>query len=159
MRSTYVLLLLYINRSITKNFPIEALLEMINSSVKNLGKVEYDNQNCLKHQKNPVCRKVRSEVYVLLLLYINRSITKKFPTETLLEMIDSSIKNPGGIEYDNQNCLKQEKNPVCRKVRSEVYILLLLYINRSITKKFPIETLLEMMDSNVKNLGKVEYDR
>ena len=42
--------------------------------------------------------------------------------------------------------------------KSEVYLFLLLYINRSITKHFPIEILLEMMDSSVKNLEKVEYD-
>ena len=42
--------------------------------------------------------------------------------------------------------------------KSEVYLFLLLYINRSITENFPIEILLEMMDSSVKSLGKVEYD-
>jgi hypothetical protein len=41
---------------------------------------------------------------------------------------------------------------------AHVYLLLPLYINKSITKKFPIETLLEMMDSSVESLGKVEYD-
>ena len=30
--------------------------------------------------------------YLLLSLYINRSITKKFPIKTLLEMIDSSAR-------------------------------------------------------------------
>ena len=82
---------------------------MMDSSVKDLGEVEYDNQNSLKHQKNPVRRKVRSEVYVLLLLYINWSITKKFPTEILLKMMDSSVKSLGEIEYDNQNCLKHKE--------------------------------------------------
>ena len=45
-----------------------------------------------------------------------------------------------------------------RKTRSEVYLLLTLYINRSVTKKFPIETLLEMRDTSVKKLGEVKYD-
>ena len=45
-----------------------------------------------------------------------------------------------------------------RKIRSEVYILLLLYINQSITKKFPIETLLKRIDYSVRNIGEVEYD-
>ncbi len=40
-----------------------------------------------------------------------------------------------------------KKNPVCRKIRSESYLLLPLYINRSITKKFLIKTLLKMTDS------------
>ena len=44
-------------------------------------------------------------------------------------------------------------------IQSEVYFLLLLRMNRSITKKFPIETLLEMIDSSIRNLGKAEYDR
>src|SRR4051794_4494377 len=120
----------------------------MDSSVRNHGDTEYDKQNWLQRQK------IRSMDNLPLPRYINRSITKNFPIETLLEMMDSSVKSLGEVEYDNQNCLKHQKNPVCRKVRSEVYVLLLLYINRSITKKFPIETLLEMIDSNVKSPGK-----
>jgi len=45
-----------------------------------------------------------------------------------------------------------------RKTRSEVYLLLPLYINWSITKMFLIETISEMIDSSVKRLGEVEYD-
>jgi len=36
-------------------------------------------------------------------LYINQSLTKKFPIETLLEMIDCSVKSPGEFEYDYLN--------------------------------------------------------
>ena len=43
--------------------------------------------------------KIRSEL--LLPLYINWLITKKFLIETIPERIDSSIKNPGETEYDN----------------------------------------------------------
>ena len=86
---------------------------MINSSVKNLGEVEYDNQNCLKHQKNSVRRKIRSEVYVLLLLYINRSITKKFPIETIRERTYSSIKNIGKVEKYEQNWLPHYVAKLC----------------------------------------------
>ena len=32
--------------------------------------------------------------------FINWSTTKNFPMETLLKMIDSSIKNPREVEYD-----------------------------------------------------------
>ena len=46
-----------------------------------------------------------------------------------------------------------------RKIRSVVYLLLPLYINRSTTKYFPIETIPERTDSSIKNLGKVEYDK
>jgi hypothetical protein len=45
---------LYINRPITKMFPIETLLEMMDSSTKNVGEFEYDNQNCHRHQKTQV---------------------------------------------------------------------------------------------------------
>jgi len=93
---------LYINQSITKKFPIEILFEMMDSSVKSLGEVESDKQNCLKHKEKPVRRKIRSEVNVLVLLYISRSITKKFPIETLLEMINSSVESLGEVEYDVQ---------------------------------------------------------
>ena len=53
--------------------------------------------------------KIRSEVYLLLALYINRSVTKKFPIETVLERTDSSIKNLGEVEYDKQNWLQRRK--------------------------------------------------
>jgi len=43
-------------------------------------------------------RKIWSEVYVLMLLYMNWSITKNFPIETLFKMIDSSVRNPGEVE-------------------------------------------------------------
>ena len=51
---------------------------------------------------------------------------------------------------------KINKPKIGRKTRSEVYHPLLLYINRSIAKKFPIETLLEMIDSSIKTLGESE---
>ncbi len=38
----------------TEKFPSKALLKMIDSDIKNLGNVEYDNKNCLQHQKHPV---------------------------------------------------------------------------------------------------------
>ena len=48
------------------------------------------------------------------------------------------------------------KKSVFRTIRSEINLLLALYINQSITKKFPTEKLLEMMDSSVRSLGEVE---
>ena len=39
----------------------------------------------------------------------NPVATKKFPTETLLKMIDSSVKNVDELEYDNQNSLQHQK--------------------------------------------------
>ena len=51
-----------------------------------------------------------------------------------------------------------KKTQLSRKTRSEVYLVLPLHINRSITKKFLIETIPEMIDSSVKSLGEVEYD-
>ncbi len=34
-----------------------------------------------------------------------------------------------------------------------------MYINRSVTKKFQIEILLEMIDFGIKTLGEVKYDK
>ena len=51
-----------------------------------------------------------------------------------------------------------KKPKLDQESRSEGYLLLPLYVNRSITKKFLIETILEMIDSSVKSLGEVEYD-
>ncbi len=36
---------------ITEKLPIETLSEMIDCSVKSLGEVDYDNENCLRYQK------------------------------------------------------------------------------------------------------------
>jgi len=33
-----------------------------------------------------------------MLLYMNWSITKNFPIETVMEMIDSSVRSPGEVE-------------------------------------------------------------
>ena len=109
-------------------------------------------------KKSKFGRKIRSEVNFLLLQYIYRSVTKKFPIKTLFETIDSSVKSLEQVEYGTQNCLQHQKIPVRPKSRSEVYLPLALYINRSVTKKFPIKILLKTIDSSVKSLGKVEYD-
>ena len=63
-------------------------------------------------KKPKFSRRIRSEVYLLLALYINRSITKKFSIETLLETVDSSVRNPGEVEYNKQNWLRHQKTQV-----------------------------------------------
>ena len=57
-----------------------------------MSKIAYDIK------KRQFGRKIRSEVYVIMLLYMNWSIIKKFPIETLLKMIDSSVRSPGEVE-------------------------------------------------------------
>ena len=47
----------------------------------------------------------KGEVYLPLPLYINWSVTKKFPIETIPERTDTSKRNLGKIEYDKQNWL------------------------------------------------------
>ncbi len=98
-------------------------------------------------KKSKFGRNIRSEVNLRLLLFINRSITKKFLINRLLEIINSSVSSHGEFEYDKQNWLQHQITLVRRKIWSDGYLLLSLYINRSITKKFPIKTLLEMIDS------------
>ena len=83
-------------------------MKTIDSSVRSLGEFEYDNQNCLRHQKTPVRPKSLKCDPPLILLY--RSTTKKFPIGTLLEKTDSSIKNLGEVEYDKQNRLKLQNS-------------------------------------------------
>ena len=82
---------------------------MIDYSIKNLEKFESDKQKCLQNQKIPVRPKNSNEGYLLLSFYVNWSVTKKFLIKTLLEMIDSSIKNPEKLEYDKQNCPQNQK--------------------------------------------------
>ncbi len=43
--------------------------------------------------------------------YGNQFITKKFPSKTLFEMKDSSLKSLREVEYDNQNCIRCQKTP------------------------------------------------
>jgi len=74
-------------------------------------------------KKPQLSRKTRSEVYLLLPLYINRSITKKFLIETIPEMMDSSVKNLGEAEYNKQIGFNIKKPKFSRKIRSEVYLL------------------------------------
>ena len=45
-----------------------------------------------------------------------------------------------------------------RKIGSDSYLVLPLYINRSITKKFPIKHVFKTIDYSIKNLGEVEYN-
>ena len=85
----------------------------MDSSVKNLQEVENDEQNRLRHQETPFRPKNSKwglSSKILLLRNINRSRTKKFLIETILDMIDSSMKNPGEDEYDKQNWLERQKN-------------------------------------------------
>ena len=86
-------------------------MKTVDSNVRNPGEVEYDKQNKLQRQK-PKLKKVRSEGYLQLPLYINRSVTKKFPIETLSEMIDSSVRSLWEVEYDQQNLLQRQKTQV-----------------------------------------------
>ncbi len=67
-------------------------------------------------------RKIRNDGNLLLPLYINWSITKKFLIETFLKMIDSSIKNLGKLEYDEQNCLQIQKIPIRPLVVNRVIV-------------------------------------
>ena len=54
-------------------------------------------------------RKIRSVVNLLLPLYKNWCITKKFPIETIRKRTDSSIRNLEKAEYDKQNWLQHHK--------------------------------------------------
>ena len=56
--------------------------------------------------------KIRSEDYLLLPLYINRSIAKNLLIKKLTEMIDYSIENSGEVEYEIQNCLRHQKSQI-----------------------------------------------
>jgi hypothetical protein len=57
-------------------------------------------------------QKIRNDGYLLLSLYISWSVTKKFLIKVLLEMIDSSVRNPGEVEYDKQISLQRQEIPV-----------------------------------------------
>ncbi len=131
----------------------------MDSSIKHHEEIEYDKQNCLQHENIQSGRKIWNEGYHLQPLYKNRPITKYFPIKTVLKIMDSSTKNLGEVEYEKKYCLQREKIQSGRKIRSDGYLQLPLFKNRSITKKFPIKTFLKMMDSSIENHGKVEYDK
>ena len=87
---------LYIKQSLTKKFPIETLLKMIDSSVKSPEEFEYDYQ---KTQVWPENSKWGSPPFATVHKSVHK---KKFLIEVLMEMIDSSIRNLGEVEYDNK---------------------------------------------------------
>ena len=91
-----------IYRSITENFPIKILLKTIDSSVKNLGEIEYDKQNYLRQWQIGTQPQNSQCTCVTVTVYGNPSATKKFPIKILLEMIVSSRKHLGEVEYDKQ---------------------------------------------------------
>ena len=41
-------------------------------------------------------------------MYINRHPTKKLLTKRILKTIDSNVRNPGEVEYDEQNSLHRQ---------------------------------------------------
>ena len=98
---------------------------MIDSSVRNLGKFEYDKQNCLQHHKTQVWMKnLKRGLSLSFPLHKNRnqSITKKFPIKTLLKTIDSSVKSLGEVEYDTQISLRYQETHVRQLVVNHVKV-------------------------------------
>ena len=90
--------------------------------LETLGKSNMISKTDYSFRKPKFGRKIRSEVYLFMLLYIDGSVTKKFLIETLLKMIDSSVRNLGEVEYDKQNWMQHQKTPVRPKSRSEDYL-------------------------------------
>jgi hypothetical protein len=83
----------------------------------------------------------------------NPVASKKFLTKTLLKMIHSSITSLRKHDYDHQNYLwRQKLGQYGTKIRRWDK-------NRSITKKFPIKLVFQMMDSSIKNIGEFQYDK
>jgi hypothetical protein len=113
---------------------METLSEIIDSSVKSLGEVESLISRSVFVRNFFVMNQFSNPHFIFFTQYISHSITKKFPTETLLEITDSSVRSSEEVKYGNQICLQHQKTPVRRKIRNEVYHLLPLYINRSIKK-------------------------
>ena len=77
-------------------------------------------------------------------------------------MIDSSVRNTGEVEYNKQNRLQHQETQAWRKKSNwglPLVATVRFQLNRSITKKFPIETTPERTDSSIRNLGEVEYDK
>ncbi len=99
-------------------------------------------------------RKIWSEGHLLLSLFINRSLTKKFPTKRILKTVDSSVRNLGKVEYDKQNWLQHQQSQIRPKNSKWGLPPLPMNINRFITKYFPIETIRERTYSSIKTLGK-----
>ena len=49
-------------------------------------------------------------------MFGNTVATKKFLIKAHSEMVDSSIKYPGEVEYDKQNCLQYQKTLAWPKI-------------------------------------------
>ena len=88
---------------------------MIDSSVRNLGEVESVISRNVLIRNIFVMNQISEKFEAHFPLYITWFLTKKFPIEMFLEMMDSSVKNLGEVEYDNQNCLKLKKTQFADK--------------------------------------------
>ena len=98
--------------SATKKFTTKTLKKIIDSSIKNLGELEYDKLQC---QRNIISAE-KIEVRITHKSTVPKLIHKKtFSAKKLLKTIDSSIKNLGKLEFDTQNYLEQQKIKVSLK--------------------------------------------
>ena len=73
----YPTVTMYGNPVATKKFLIKTLSKMINSSVKNPAKVEYDKQNCLQYQKTLAWPK-SFILFVFSIVQLTIALTPKF---------------------------------------------------------------------------------
>ena len=73
---------------------------MIDSSVRSLGEVESIISKSVLIRNFLVMDRFseKFDVHIATVLYINRSLTKYFPIETLLKMVDSSVRSPEKVE-------------------------------------------------------------
>jgi hypothetical protein len=76
--------------------------------------------------------------------------------ETLLGMIDSSVKSLGEVEFIISRSVSITKFFVMNRFSNPHFRFFTQYISHSITKKFPIEILLKMIDSTCPRLFMLE---
>ena len=132
----------------------------MDSSVKTLGNSNMLSKIGYNITKTKFGRKIWSEIYLLLPLYINRPTKKKLPTKRILKTIDSSVRNLGEVEYDKQNWLQHQKPQVWTN-NSKWGLPPIATVHKSVHNKiFPNwnNSRPERTDSSIRNLGEVKYD-
>jgi hypothetical protein len=81
---------------------------MTNCNMKTVGNLIILNKIIWDHGKWELDHKLNSNIPQWQCMEIQVS-QKRFPTKTLLKLIDSSVENLREVEYDYQNSLKPQK--------------------------------------------------
>ena len=114
----------------TKKLPIETFLEIIDFS-GNSSMISKTQHNITRNPSS--VKKIEVEGYLLPLATVHKFVhNEKVLNKKLLKIIDSSVRNPKEVKYDNQQLSRMSEKPeISRKICTVGHLLFSLHINWS----------------------------